>query len=248
MKGYVKLRRGLLEHFKIMTASEIKVYTGTLLLANFKSAVVKITLAELADIINIDKKITMDALHRLDKFGYVKYTPAKNQWHTTSIEIINYNGSGKNTTATPTATPTAVPIAVPTANDINSSNNNDLQNPKKSKEVLRREKNINTLSGNPDITIPILYLNEKAKRSFDPKNKANQDLVKARFNEGRTIEDFKKVIDKKVKAWFTDEKMMMYLRPETLFNRSKFESYLNEPEIAPQDEFKNKYQKKGRLL
>jgi len=92
-----------------------------------------------------------------------------------------------------------------------------------------------------DLEAPILYLNEKAKTTFDPKNKANIAFIQARFNEGRTIDDFKKVIDKKVKAWLTDEKMMMYLRPETLFNRSKFESYLNEPEVTEQNAFKKKW-------
>ena len=144
MKGYVKLRRGLLDHFKVMSAREIKVYVGVLLLANFKNAMVKITLAELADIINIDKKITMDALHRLDKFAYVKYTPAKNQWQTTSIEILKYNGIVKDTTATPTATPTA--------NDITPNNDNDLRTPKKYKEVLRREKKSKELVISKDIT------------------------------------------------------------------------------------------------
>ena len=50
----------------------------------------------------------------------------------------------------------------------------------------------------PDLSAPILYLNEKAKRTFDPKNEGNRDFVRARYNEGRTLEDFKKVIDKKV--------------------------------------------------
>lgn len=104
-----------------------------------------------------------------------------------------------------------------------------------------KDKSREDMSGKPDLKAPILYLNEKAKRNFDPKNKANLDLIKARFNEGRTIEDFKKVIDKKVKSWLIDDKMMMYLRPETLFNRSKFESYLNEPEITEQDAFKKKW-------
>ena len=57
MKGYVKLRRGLLDHFKVMSASEIKVYTGTLLLANVKNAMVKVTLAELADIIKLIERL-----------------------------------------------------------------------------------------------------------------------------------------------------------------------------------------------
>lgn len=134
MKGYVKLRRGILDHFKVMSSSEIKVYIGVLILANFKTAVVNITLAELAEIISLDKKITMDSLHRLDKFGYVKYTPAKNQWHTTSVKILKYNAKVNNTIPTPTATPTAVPTAVPTAKAVNGNKDKELP---ESQEVLR---------------------------------------------------------------------------------------------------------------
>lgn len=93
--------------------------------------------------------------------------------------------------------------------------------------------NRNTLSGKPDLEAPILYLNQKAQKNFDPKNQSNQDLVKARFAEGRTIDQFKLVIDKKCVQWASDEKMMHYLRPSTLFNRTNFENYLNEkiPEV-----------------
>ena len=83
-----------------------------------------------------------------------------------------------------------------------------------------------------DLLAPILYLNEKAKRNFNPKNKSSQDFIKARYNEGRTLEQFKIVIDKKVAQWLTNDKMMAYLRPSTLFSRTNFENYLNEPESA----------------
>lgn len=86
------------------------------------------------------------------------------------------------------------------------------------------------MSGKPDLDEPIVYLNEKAKTKYDPKNKANRELVKARFSEGRTLDQFKAVIDKKVAEWLTDEKMHKYLRPSTLFSRTHFEEYLNEPE------------------
>jgi len=91
----------------------------------------------------------------------------------------------------------------------------------KRREEKRRE--------DSDLDAPIIYLNKKAKRMFDPKNKSNQDLVKARYNEGRSLDDFKKVIDNKVAQWLTNDKMMAYLRPSTLFNRTNFENYLNEP-------------------
>jgi len=52
-------------------------------------------------------------------------------------------------------------------------------------------------------------------------------FIKARFNEGRTTDDFIHVIDIKCAKWLSDPKMIDFLRPETLFG-NKFESYLNE--------------------
>src|SRR5699024_4313602 len=71
------------------------------------------------------------------------------------------------------------------------------------------------------------YLNEKTGRNYKHKAKVNQRVIKARMNEGYTLEDFKTVIDKKSVEWNNDEKMKEYLRPETLFS-TKFDRYLNE--------------------
>ena len=54
-------------------------------------------------------------------------------------------------------------------------------------------------------------------------------LIKARLNEGFTVNDFKEVIDKKTKDWGEDQRMKDYLRPQTLFS-NKFEAYLNQEE------------------
>lgn len=73
----------------------------------------------------------------------------------------------------------------------------------------------------------ISFLNEKAGRNYDP-NGANADHVVARLKEGATVEDLRAVVAKKCRDWRGDEKMAMYLRPETLFNRTKFASYKGE--------------------
>ena len=71
------------------------------------------------------------------------------------------------------------------------------------------------------------YLNEKTGRNYKHVAKVNQRVIKARLNEGYTLEDFKTVIDKKSDEWNDDVKMKEYLRPETLFS-TKFDRYLNE--------------------
>ena len=69
------------------------------------------------------------------------------------------------------------------------------------------------------------YLNESANRQY--RNvEANKKLIRARFNEGYTLEDFKTVIDKKVNEW-TNTKWEKYLQPSTLFG-TKFDQYLNQ--------------------
>lgn len=85
----------------------------------------------------------------------------------------------------------------------------------------------------------IKYLNAKAGTSYRATNKATQRLIKARFNEGMTTKDFKKVIDNKCDDWLKDPKMCEYLRPATLFG-SKFESYLNQktkPKTKPKTDW-----------
>lgn len=69
-------------------------------------------------------------------------------------------------------------------------------------------------------------LNEFAGTAFRDKSKDTRKLIKARFEDGFTLEDFFTVIDKKVAEWRGTD-MEKYLRPSTLFG-SKFESYLNQ--------------------
>ena len=82
------------------------------------------------------------------------------------------------------------------------------------------------------ITLEVItYLNEKANTNFKPCTDKTKRCIKARVNEGFTLEDFKKVIDKKVNSWMGTE-WQKYLRPETLFG-TKFEGYLNETDVKP---------------
>lgn len=72
----------------------------------------------------------------------------------------------------------------------------------------------------------VAYLNEKAGTAYRATTKNTQSLMSARLAEGYTLEDFKTVIDKKCAEWLNTD-MEKFLRPETLFNRTKFENYLN---------------------
>nr|DAM00103.1 MAG TPA: hypothetical protein [Caudoviricetes sp.] len=102
--------------------------------------------------------------------------------------------------------------------NINSLNNNSINN--------------NKMPGKPaDASLPyqaiVQHLNKMAGTNYRHTTKKTQQLIKARFKEGFTAEDFKTVIDKKTNEWLSSPHFAKYLRPETLFG-TKFESYLNE--------------------
>lgn len=70
------------------------------------------------------------------------------------------------------------------------------------------------------------YLNEKAKTNYRHSDTSRKH-IKARLNDGFTVDDCKVVVDKKSAEWLGTD-MEKYLRPETLFG-NKFENYLNSP-------------------
>lgn len=69
------------------------------------------------------------------------------------------------------------------------------------------------------------YLNQRAGTNYRATTKKTKDCIRARLNEGFTLDDFKTVIDKKAEEWIGTE-YEKFIRPETLFG-TKFESYLN---------------------
>ena len=89
-----------------------------------------------------------------------------------------------------------------------------------------KENNINT--NNINIYKYIVdYLNEKTNSKYKHTTPKTKSLINARLREGFTVEDFTKVIDTKCNEWLSDDRMKVYLSPETLFG-TKFEGYLNQ--------------------
>ena len=87
--------------------------------------------------------------------------------------------------------------------------------------------NNNVNNVNKEYCTIVSYLNDKTNKKFKASSSKTKSLIDARYNEGYTLDDFKKVIDVKVNSWLGNIDMEKYLRPETLFS-NKFESYLNE--------------------
>ena len=107
------------------------------------------------------------------------------------------------------------------------------------------EDSIDNMSDKSDVSVPyseiIDYLNEKTGRSFRNVD-ANKKLIKARWNDGYKLDDFKTVIDNMVANWsgkeFNGTPAETYLQPKTLFS-NKFDSYLNQ---IPKTYVNNDYQ------
>lgn len=89
------------------------------------------------------------------------------------------------------------------------------------------------MSGKPDAVALLDYLNQKAGKSFRPVD-AHIEMLKARLREPQvTAEGIKQMIDAKCRDWLNDEKMRHYLRPQTLFNKSKFADYYDQRNQTP---------------
>lgn len=84
---------------------------------------------------------------------------------------------------------------------------------------------INNKTNNIDYKYIVDFLNSKADTNYKHTTGKTQSLIRARMNEGFTLEDFKQVISNKCNEWKGTD-FEKYLRPETLFG-TKFESYLN---------------------
>ena len=69
-------------------------------------------------------------------------------------------------------------------------------------------------------------MNSKCSKHYKHSSRIAREKIRARWNEGFRLEDFKTVIDVKSDDWVNDTKMNKYLSPDTLFG-SKFEIYLN---------------------
>lgn len=116
-----------------------------------------------------------------------------------------------------------------------NQNENKIDNESENKTKTHQDVNvIVNVNDNVDVKNNILdeikeiidYLNIKSNSHYKYSSDKTKSLIKARMDDGFTLDDFKAVIDKKYNEWVGTD-MEKYLRPETLFG-NKFESYLNQ--------------------
>lgn len=123
----------------------------------------------------------------------------------------------------------------PRVSDASSTRESGVQGEGKGREGKGKE--LNTLSGKPDVTPnsesnpgeatlareAIRHLNFRTGAKYREVD-ANLRLVRARLSEGATLDEIKAVIDAKVAEWSGTDSAK-YLRPETLFNATKYSQY-----------------------
>ncbi len=179
----------------------------------------------LMDTINCSKNTAINALNNLTEKGLIEKI-AEN------INGVVFNRYKVNQTRIPKiGTPyqnldSGIPEigSTPLPKIGTSNNSNSIYTGNNNKKDIYTS--LRSVSISKEVSEIVDYLNLKANTSYRASTDKTKRLVNARFNEGWTIDDFKTVIDFKVKEW-ANTSMAMYLRPETLFG-TKFESYLNQ--------------------
>ena len=201
-----------------MTLDEIEIWRLLCRYSNYDTDVAGYTVSQL--VVGADKRLNLTTqkvrtiLKKFEKEGYIQFLTSGSKGKESTLkltikqQLFNNNVTNKNE-------------ELQQVEDIKQQqSNNNLTTLSKKKE---KDNNIYSLV--------VDYLNIKANTNYRTNTKNTQSLINARLKEGYTVEDFKIVIDVKVKSWLGTE-WEKYLRPQTLFG-SKFENYLNENKKAP---------------
>lgn len=86
-------------------------------------------------------------------------------------------------------------------------------------------------------TVVLAHLNQISGSRFQ-KSRTSLENIRARLQEGFSVDDLKLVIDLKHEHWSGNDQQYQYMRPETLFGPKKFDGYLSSA---------IRWDKKGRL-
>lgn len=109
------------------------------------------------------------------------------------------------------------------------------------KQKKKLDKSVAVHPGDDEIPFDeiIAHLNKVTGKSYDAMGAENRFHIRARWNDGYTLEQFKKVVDVKTPQWIDEAKTNAWLRPKTLFG-PKMVDYVNE-NPKPQQPKKSSY-------
>ena len=232
--GYVPLYRKIKEWEWYTEANTMRLFIHCLVSANHKKnkwrgvTVEKgsfiTSVANLANDLNLSNQNIRTALNNLKSTNEITIN-STNKY--TMINVVNWSlyALGDDEANKQTNKQNNIPLTnnQQTTNKQLTTNNNE--------KNLENEENVKKkdIVGQPD-AVPykeiIEYLNAKTEKSFSASGKTNKEVIKARWNNGFRLEDFKYVIDVKSREWLNTEQDK-YLRPTTLFG-NKFEAYRNQ--------------------
>lgn len=80
----------------------------------------------------------------------------------------------------------------------------------------------------------MLYFNTVTGKRYNLKTRSYREHLRARLNDGYTVDQIKAVVSFKHKMWIGDPHMSKYITPDTLFRPGHFDRYLNEIPIEEQ--------------
>ena len=174
--------------------------------------------------LKVDKRTVIDYVNILVEKGYIK----RKVFHKPNSKEVEKRIISIFTTPSDVDFTRSCDADFTTPSDADfTENNTSINNTRVNNKNNILSSSHSTVSHADDYKTIIDYLNQKAGTNYWSTTQKTQRLINARFNEGFSVDDFKKVIDIKVSQWSKDSKMSKYLRPETLFG-TKFEGYLNE--------------------
>jgi uncharacterized phage protein (TIGR02220 family) len=164
---------------------------------------------KIAEKLRVDRQRIRTKLTKLKNIGFLTLQPTHQY---TIATVINYDTYQPSELEANPLTNQELTQAKPSPNPQLTRHNKD-----------KKEKKVNNI---PFAEI-VNYLNAESGKNFLSTTKETRRAIRARWNEGFQLDDFKRVIFNKCDKWKSDEKMVDYLRPQTLFG-TKFEGYLNE--------------------
>ena len=214
IKGFLWIRYEIFDNKNLSSSAKL-VYMALMRYINNKTKECYPSIAKIAFVVGLHKETVEIALRALEKERYI-YIQRK------SGQVNRY------TILEPTSQifPTGGEMGIGVGGN-GETNNTYLTN------------SISSISNrtNVDLTkyaIAIKTLNKATGRNFRTDNRKNLGKVKARVNDGSSIEEVCEIVK------FICKKRMgtdyeMYLRPSTIFNRTKFENYKEEYKYVTKD-------------
>ena len=184
------------------------------------------------------------ALKELEKYGYLKRAPRHGQggsfngmdWILSDVGDLNRHAENPDDGLINENQPKKVEnpsFGKPVERETRRTENLTLRNTNNKnyqQQELTNTSNNKINSPSKDGRVPyseiIGYLNTKTGQKLKPTTKAYQKLIRARWNDGYKLQDFKTVIDNKAYEW-QGTKFWKYMTPKTLFAQSHFDEYLN---------------------